>query len=471
MAASMIDVPNEVLVNILNNLGQADLKATRLVCQLWSMFGVLKLFERIYVSCRLKDLEVFRLVSSHSLYRQAVKRLVYDTSTTEEEITKDKRKYRNSLITQLYDYRKCPDKFGKFRVGTFPAKVLAESQCLREKNDHLEFTKHFTQDDSEQLREVLDGFNAYYILADQEQDVLCSGKLLATIVRGVKDLPNLQEVIVCGAAPYDESPFRRSWPLTYLFPGDCKTLVDDKKTYDLDKVYNNGYNLLLRALSTSGKRLREFRIDDRGDYGIPLQFFDKNFIGRMTTSCMLKTYSGLKSLSLAIDPTLYEASDLRKQPEWVSLHMPQLTHLSLTTRQEDCSLDTEGRPTIPFGLIQQWSYPQLRHLSLSGINISKYQLIEVMKTPCLTYLKLGTLELNGKSWTSALDAMQSCAPKPKYVFFNGQLQYPERLRRGNFYWENLCSRLGVDEDTLPHEIEMYINFGGVNPLLPNGRCS
>ena len=109
---------------------------------------------------------------------------------------------------------------------------------------------------------------------------------------------------------------------------------------------------------------------------------------------------------------------------------------------------------IPFELFRSWSYPKLRHLSLSGMTISKPQLLWVLREhPLLEYFKIETLKLNS-DWASALDSMQRFVPRPQYVF------------SGIFNDGSSWSR---DSEELRNEIQDYLNFGGVNPLQLNRR--
>ena len=125
---SIADVPNEVFAFIFAKLGRRDLKATRLVCRLWSTLAITNLFERIYISCKHKDLEVFGHVSSHDLFRKTVKTIVYDASTflkdTFGQGDWNIDCYTKYLLRQWRDLTKSTDKFAALRLEAILASAL-----------------------------------------------------------------------------------------------------------------------------------------------------------------------------------------------------------------------------------------------------------------------------------------------------------------------------------------------------------
>ena len=96
----IVGIPNEVFIIIFVNLVCPDLKSIRLVCKLWSVFATERLFERIFISCRPKDLKVFRHITCHRDLQRVVETLVYDTKTSVEEADLSKWSYCRELIEQ-----------------------------------------------------------------------------------------------------------------------------------------------------------------------------------------------------------------------------------------------------------------------------------------------------------------------------------------------------------------------------------
>ena len=153
------NIPNEVLTVILANLGFRDLKTARLVCRLWSILAVNRLFERIYVSCRRKDLEVFREISKHELCQRAVRKLIYDTSTARKVATKNKLYYSQDLIFQWGCLPSRSDGFSTSRLKAIKASTLATSQYYRKYI--TKFPDNLLAQELELKDEINKGYNAF----------------------------------------------------------------------------------------------------------------------------------------------------------------------------------------------------------------------------------------------------------------------------------------------------------------------
>ena len=79
-----MDLPNEVILNILSCLSKKDLKQVRLVCRLWAALGAKSLFDTIYVSPREIDMSVFEAITQHPTLRNTPRHLVYDSAVFEQ---------------------------------------------------------------------------------------------------------------------------------------------------------------------------------------------------------------------------------------------------------------------------------------------------------------------------------------------------------------------------------------------------
>ena len=452
---SVVKLPNELLTIVFANLKPNDLKASRLVCRLWSMLAITKLFERIYVSCRLKDLNVFQLLSSHAVCRKAVRRLVYDASTTSDAIAGSKVEYVWSLRLHLEGLTGDRHVPGTTRSEVTQALSLSNSECLYYFYECAKFPERLTKEDNLNMSDIIGGYNAYCTLARQEKDAISSGQLLATLVHGLRGLINLEEIVLTGDT-CDQSPFSRSWPLTHLIPG-----YGGGESRSYKEMHNHSHNLLARALSTSGRKIKTFIATEweRFEDGIPLQFFDMNYMAhhKEITSYMLEAYSSLTSLSLQLTPryTNVDKYESTNESNWLFLEMPHLMHLTLHVE-----FQTSPYPellNVPYNILRPSSCPQLRHLSLSGIKFSKKQLIGFLETRSLRSLILGPLELDEDSWVPTLDSIRSCAQRPLHISIWGIWN----LAAGGRYCYNFFHR----DDGLKGKIESYLNFGGVNPFL------
>ena len=457
-------IPNEVLSIIFANLGPNDLKATRLVCQLWSILAITNLFKSIYISPRPKDLQVFRHISSHDRLRNAVRKLVYDASTMREIAASSKLDYCNELIWQIGQCGEDADYFDLRRLEAFQASTLTRSDLHG--NPFLKPCRILTKEQREELvlkDEIIQGYNACQKLLRLEQKIVTSGMLEELLVRGLRNLFNLEEVAIRGHL-CEQSPFSRSWPLIYLFPkteGIAHNHEYETETEDYDKMHHHCHNILVRALSTSGRQIKKLAVGESKGCLLPIDFFHTDcwfYPGTSTVSSMLYTYSGLKTLSLSINSVTeigyYEYT------KWMSLQMPNLTSLSLSGQghpRDRRSLD-DLRITIPFELFESWSCPHLHCLSLSDITATEEQLIGILKKYSLRYFEIGTVQLKGGSWVSTLDSIRHYIPKPQRIVQSGSLEQFDELPSWRRHPEDVWMGL-------PKRIESYLNIGGINPLL------
>lgn len=73
-------LPPELKVAVLAVLDKRDLKTVRLVSKEWNALATRPLFDRVYISCREKDMEVFEKITAHPLISTGIRELVYDCS-------------------------------------------------------------------------------------------------------------------------------------------------------------------------------------------------------------------------------------------------------------------------------------------------------------------------------------------------------------------------------------------------------
>lgn len=71
-------LPNEIILQALEDLSSDDLKAARLVDRQWSSCAAKFLFDTLYVSSHKPNIDVFQGVTQHPELRTHVTKLVYD---------------------------------------------------------------------------------------------------------------------------------------------------------------------------------------------------------------------------------------------------------------------------------------------------------------------------------------------------------------------------------------------------------
>ena len=466
---SIANIPNEILHIIFANLGPGDLKTTRLVCQLWSLLATKKLFERVFVSNRPKDLEVFRCISEHELCQKAVKRILYDASTTRISFTWSQRRYCKELVRQWGDLVKSSDELSISRLKAVQASMLGGPWLYDGHSPNYVFSRNQITYYIIGEDEIDKGRSAYKKLAWEEKSMRQQGKLEKKITSGLRNLSSLEEVIISGTL-HHKSPFCRSWPLIYLFPGpDDPTppkFVPGHR-YETSKKHLHCHQPLVRALASSGRKIQKLTMDNVRNYLLSTDFFDVNheIDPNITTIwCMLDAYSSLKTLSLELKCTR-KGEDFEKV-EWVRLQMPHLTTLSLSG---DVSTNYHHAVLFPLQLFRAWSCPNLRHLLIKDVTATKDQLVgAVREHPLLESFTLGRLNVFEGSWESTLDSWRILSPKPRYAISRiPEVDYG--CERNAFSFSPQCGHSDENAgscEVLRDRTESYLNSssGGIHPI-------
>ena len=83
-----MDLPNEIILEIVKSLDKSDLMSTRLMSKTWCSCASGFLFDEVYVSASREDLGVFEAVTQHPLLSRCVRRLRYDGTEFLVNLTK-----------------------------------------------------------------------------------------------------------------------------------------------------------------------------------------------------------------------------------------------------------------------------------------------------------------------------------------------------------------------------------------------
>ena len=416
------DFPNEILIMIFAHLTCKDLKFVRLVCQQWSALAIAKLFKRIYISRRPKDNKVFRQITSHDVYRKAVRTLLYDSSRTYRVAIHDIENYSRALVQQLEALARSPrEDCERFTVRVVEA-LKAAGFNDPPKFGHL--PREYVWEEVDKVAQ--EGFGAYMILASQEWMLARAPKRQGKMIRELQNLPHLNDVIIT-SGPLQQSPFGRSWPLDYLRPS-MTSFRSKLNRLHKDTTYDDDLELLIGALSKSGRKIRSLKTDLQTDHGISLDLFDPGHranCGYNSVAERLHVYSRLRVLSLVIQADYqsrlkHEADGLRS----VLLEMPNLVDLNLNFHGFD-HIHNRYVVRVPFKYIfYDWSCTNLRnlrHLTLSGLVIEESGLLDFLRNHSLETFTLGRLKLVEDHWVPLLAAIQSIVPKIQHIVIDGSL--------------------------------------------------
>ena len=434
------DIANEISLMIFANLSAKDLKAVRLVCHSWSVLAVSDLFTTVYLSSRSKDLEVFKHVASHELIRNAVRKMVYDSSVLREfsfwqyciQLSEQFREFTLDDLNIL-----CPDALECFHLVPRPCSPRI---------------------DLERYDFVRLGHKEYERYADEEFDIRLSGEYLCKIISGLKKLLNLELVTVSDTCQFS-SPFGRSWPREYLTP---QAKIKKDSLYRTS-IYQHDHSLLVRALSISGIKLKSLVMNRGTQDGVPIE----SFAGEVLLdgeNCSISlpilnrhiknAYCDLKVLHLVSSVRISSDEHLLCLRSCLAeIHGLTNLHLEFTEYYPGSS---------SFGAILGTTWPHLIHVSISFMSVKGEDLIHFLSpkhslNPSLQSFTMGNIMLMDIRWFEVLDGICACMSKAKDIFISGPLIHHE----GSESWE-ILERGNKD---LKKQIENYLKLGGVNPLI------
>lgn len=170
---------------VLQCLAKVDLKQVRLSSKEWSTLSTTLLFDKIYISLRKKDMEIFKQMCGHEGIRGCVKELIYDASNCLPDI--DLRGYCILLYEDV-----------EWMTGCLPRDGLESpnteiNSCLRGIKDKC-ITASSMYESHGHDDFIMEGFRIYLAIAKYEVAMLQIGILYETLISGHNQLSALSSV-------------------------------------------------------------------------------------------------------------------------------------------------------------------------------------------------------------------------------------------------------------------------------------
>lgn len=499
-----LDLPDELILTVLGNLGKQSLKRMRLVCQRLASIGATLLLDAIYISPHAKNMEVFEAITQHPVFSASVKNIVFDSAFFAIDSPND---YGHALCRQFRDpvYRRIKIYDGAVRqlIKTFRYRYGTQSHSLVRCGDHAE---------------LIEGYRQYRQLAHAQKtyawfSCVCEGLRKLGAIRSVTirhSWSMIHDDIIaddndewstngddCGIDQYDfeneansldhwyptwqvcgssnaawidrfpkrspgmeyngrrlvGSPLARSWPPSMLNP----TISSVGKAFDF----------LCELLMLTGKRPLELRVLGKDEAeGLPPcsldsddSFFALCFLGlssKLDTLDIVLTAAHKKTYPYLMErfPELPLLKAFFKTARW-------LTTLCLTLPVDKGHNDhgyslykfTDVFPSL--GMLQM---PSLHTLELRGLETSYHDLAGLLflKLPRLRCLELTRIQMiKGGNWEDIIEGLRyhrsliTCSLRV--------LAYP------NF--QTYSSQLAASSEAFLDENSQYIVLGGRHPAL------
>ena len=311
-----IALPLELLHGIFQHLEKGDLKTVSLVCSVWAEATAYFLFDRVFLTPRRKDVEVFLMWSASERCSAAVKEIIVPTTFLYRTLSLieyskllcerlDEQNYiwgREGLET-CDGLSECDDQVAELlhhashRAGW---EVNAEniqrlrdnciksdaSICIRQRSAGIRNRFDCEYEASIPIRFldyafVRDGYHEYICAAEEQDGMLNSGDLLNHVIHGLKSLPNLAGIKFSESTPEEGScptldlstlkpvginvpPFERIWNPLYLEPltrhdlariGWLGGLEENGALVSESDPVSSLYLIVVQAISLSPKKI------------------------------------------------------------------------------------------------------------------------------------------------------------------------------------------------------------------------
>ena len=267
---AIMDLPNELLLQILSHLNRSDLKNARLVSRTWSLYSSEYLFDTIYASTQKEDLTVFNAVAQHPVLSKCVRTLDYGTVTFDKTLSLSD--YVERLWDQLiFNVPYNPD--GHYASFDHPdSDVNTLVQLLRERSPSTDY-----EADAQRLclgmHFIQDGYADWKRRAEQEIQLKANNYSSKGIVQGLSNLTRLQSARLNSAWFHSDtklsssaslprvlygSPLARQWNIFQPFPLEWHGQPDTSAhgcRQGMSELYG-----VAGALAAAGKTASEFQV-------------------------------------------------------------------------------------------------------------------------------------------------------------------------------------------------------------------
>lgn len=449
-------LPTELKLATLQCMEKYQLKCMRLVSKDWSTLATPLLFDKVYISSRGQDVEVFDKITSHPLLGSMVKELVYDTSRFEYAISRAD--YFDRLCDDL---RECYVDHNEDLE--WPSDHLITA--LRSTHSRREIYDRYSKDDF-----VSKGLGEWRCQALAERGADKWDALHTSLCRGIKKLGKLRSFAIVGnlwqthlnqsfslKKDFSGSPSVRRWNPLYARPREetdrepsevtlisvviaLKSPLGIESLSIFEGMVNCGYSLVPSALKQwAGCSVFTGFLETCANY--------KSFSLTLETDGN-DDYTGSRALSV-LPRILYRMKNLKR------LDLGLLIYCPLSYDAIDAFYTYEQ--VFP----QEGRWLQLEDLKIVGLAIGGYQLVRMLaiRFPKVQRLYLSRIELVDGFWEGVIEGLRhnlqlksltlSCPTQRIGVPFQRiEMEYPD------------------PRDMSLHRLEEYVVSGGKHPCLP-----
>ena len=473
-------LPLEVKGIIAEFLCKSDLKTLRCVSKQWHVMATPLLFDRVYVSPRNKDIQIFSHITKHPVLSRSIKAMICDVSTVPNMSHEE---HFQDLCTQWWLMTQHIGNKDAFN-SDYPRLNKLVNAIIRQRRPWEDSLSKYAHDEH-----VMEGWQLWQDLAKEEREALEHGRngmYFSDLCSGLHRLSNLQSVMIdndmwskVGTKNHDifdpsyfqhiarptllGSPLARSWVPWHL---------------RLKQSNDAGFQhlwLVIQALSRTKRRVKHFSHQSWGIGGFSPSDFAAYKITDKFARHMIIALGQLQTLELQITPCRHDAIDhgnidaLGYLPQLLE-QLANLKYLKLILASAERM--TRGRLSTPTPLSescysysqvfpQQGKWERLEWLHLSGLAIDGLDMVFLLlhQMPQLKRLWLRHIDLLKGNWSGVVEALRIRAVlRPwELLSLQGSLRYEDFIS-----WPCKSS----PEDVVLGKLMRYAKEGGRHPCLP-----
>ena len=459
-------LPIELQLIILGYLKKKHLKKVRLISQRWCSLAIPLLFDKVYISYRLLDLQVFRQCAAHPVISQAIKEVVCDVSHFRVDLTLEE--YLDRLTSDLSKifYKEKPFERPNQPFHHYVNAVISDLDDFQSSHQNDDF--------------VVEGYRVWRAHATFEELASQEDKLLTGLLYGFEAFVNLRSVIIDNClfkTNRHESRFMDRSTLSCRYSGSLVTRYwnplharpshRDNKPENLDRHFRTVMQALDMAKFTDGRTIQNFRIlGESTCRGLPVTTLQSIAVGSGYYQESRNACANLKSFAISTTAMSREefSAGLGMLPRLL-LEMEGLENLEINL-QRRFKLDLldqvsyhDFEELFPF----HNTWPHLVSLRISGLSTKASVLLNFLayKLPKLRRLSLNNIELLDAHWEGIISMLAcmhlheftlACVP---WLTFRGRLRFKGPKRDADSKQSDFFD-----------DIEDYVVNGGRHPCLP-----
>lgn len=419
-----VHLPHELKAAIIAHLDKPDLKTVRLVSREWSALATSPLFDKVYVSCRAPDLEVFRNITRHPVISAGVKELVYDDSFFIRDVTFSEYFYKVS------EGVRCVAQFWQSDIQLDNADVRINDFCRDCLKTDVDFSELYESHRKDSF--LVKGYHIYRHYSAFEWQVAECGCFFEELSTGLDSLKGLRSVVLdhrfwnssegCNKffnmpkarksyrTAFPGSPLSRIWDPFHLGPLGWQMLED----LDIGRSRITAQiHMLTRAIRATKKEITSLQTVTHDGHVL----YDGCVPHQALTVCTLTkgdllenfmtAYSGLRCLDLRIATDSNDHQDALIVLPDLLRQMNGLERLSLQFSRDDFhhSSRDEYRYDEVFPALGSW--PNLKDLSLVRFAIGGWDLLVlVFGRARLRRLELANIDLLDGTWEGVVEGLR-----------------------------------------------------------------